>query len=120
MIKKAAPDVRHVLAENLRALMRRYPDMRTQTKVAKRAGIAQTSVSNMLNPRAQNEKFQLYPKLDQIEKVANAFGLAVWQILLDTETVGETLGRALSQQAIGDEDVRLRNWSAASKRRETA
>lgn len=104
--------VREILASNLRTLMAAKPDLKTQGKVAAKSGVAQTSVSNMLRPNSPAMKS---PKLDQVEKVARAFGLAVWQILLDRETVGRELGDMLMRPAVGDLDERLKPWDASKK-----
>lgn len=97
--------VRQILADNLRLLMERSADLKTQAKVAKKAGIAQTSVSQLLRPNNDAAKS---PKLDQVEKVAKAFGLATWQILLDPKTVGEGMADLLMRPAPTDKTVRER------------
>lgn len=99
--------VRHVLAHNLRALMAKNPNLNTQKKLEKKSGISQTSVSQMLrpdNPTAQS------PKLTQVEKVARAFGLATWQLLLDPQTVGKEMADLLMRPSVADEDERLSTW----------
>lgn len=99
--------VRQVLAHNLRALMAKNPDLGTQKKVEKKAGVSQSSVSQMLrpdNPTAQS------PKLTHVEKVAQAFGLATWQLLLDPKTVGKEMANMLMRPAVADEDERLTKW----------
>lgn len=64
-----------VLAANLGRLMAHTPGMMTQKAVAARAGVDQRSVGRILN-RENN------PRLDQLEKLAVAFGLHAWQILV--------------------------------------
>jgi len=107
--------VREILAQNLGALMKKRLDLSTQQKLGKRAGIAQTSVSNMLRPDSEAMKS---PKLDQVEKVARAFGLAVWQVLLDPKTVGKEMADMLMRPAIQDDDERLKGWDASGKARQ--
>lgn len=107
--------VREVLARNLEALMERRPDLDTQIKVAKKSGISQTSVSQILNP--ENEQMES-PKLNQVEKIARAFGLATWQLLLDPATVGKELAELLMRPAVQDDDKRLAEWTAKEKSRE--
>lgn len=97
--------VRQVLADNLRMLMKRDPALNTQEKLAQRAKIAQTSVSQLLRPGNDAAKS---PTLSQVEKVANAFGLATWQILLDPKTVGEGMADLLMRPAPTDKTVRER------------
>ena len=93
---------RQVLAHNLRSLMKRTPDLDTQEKLAKRAGVAQTSVSQILRPDNTAAKS---PKLDQVEKIAFAFGLATWQLLLDHQTVGPAIADLLMRPALPTEEV---------------
>lgn len=89
---------RYVLSTNLRRLMQSTPGLQTQKQLEAKAGIAQTSVSNMLaaarmqpDPNQPAIEYPLNPRLDQIERVANAFGLAAWQILVDPETAGQQM-----------------------------
>lgn len=103
--------VREVLARNLRALMKRHRELSTQKKLAEKARVAQTSISQILN--LENEQMKS-PKLDQVEKIANAFGLAAWQLLLDSKTVGHEMVELLTRPAVRDEDVRLKSWNAAA------
>lgn len=63
---------RQRLAKNLKALMRMQA-LGTGL-VADRSGIDPKSVNNMLNARFD-------PRLSQVEKVANVFGMAAWQLL---------------------------------------
>lgn len=92
---RTAARARYVLATNLRRLMQATPGLHTQKQLEAKAGIAQTSVSNMLaaarmqpDPNEPTIEYPLNPRLDQIERVAGAFGLAAWQILVDPETAG--------------------------------
>lgn len=96
--------VRKVLAENLKTLMRRTISLDTQAKVARKAGIAQTSVSNMLRPETGA---MASPKLDSVEKVARAFGIAAWQLLLDSRAIGSGLSDLLMRPASQDDERRL-------------
>lgn len=76
---------KQVLAANLRALMGGDPGLNSQTKIASRAQkaggkkVAQTSVSNMLNPNSR-----ISPTLENIEAIACVFGLQAWQLLHPT------------------------------------
>lgn len=79
-------------------------DLKTQAAVAKRSGIAQTGVSQMLRP--DNDAMKS-PKLTQVEKVAGAFGLAAWQILVD-----EPMTDFLMRPTVSDE--RLEGFKAPS------
>jgi len=59
------------VAKNLRRLMEVYN--LSQPQVAKKAGVSQRTVSNILN--AANE-----PGIEKINKIARAFGLQGWQL----------------------------------------
>ena len=96
--------VRKVLAQNLAALMKSRPDLDTQIKVSVKAKIAQTSVSQMLRPDNPTARS---PKLDQVEKIAEAFGLATWQLLIDQGTVGTQMADLLMRPAISDTAVEV-------------
>lgn len=69
MTRKSA----EVVAENLEALMGYRGDK--QAGLARRAGVSQRTVSNLLNPKAGHS-----PTLDKLERVANAYGLEAWQL----------------------------------------
>lgn len=62
-----------------------------QEGLAKRAGVSQRTVGNMLNAKGPS------PKLDSVDKVARAFGLEGWHlispVLLDDLKSGGSLGR---------------------------
>jgi transcriptional regulator with XRE-family HTH domain len=96
MDQAVKPRARNILAGNLKTLMKRNLNLKTQVKLAKRSGVAQTTISNMLNP---GTSAMASPKLDSVEKVAQAFGLATWQLLLDP-TVGQELSGLLMRPAI--------------------
>lgn len=104
--------MRNVLADNLKTLMRRSLDLKTQVQVAKKSGVAQTTISNMLRPSSSALKS---PKLDSVEKVALAFGVATWQLLLDPKAVGNEFSNLLMRPSIEDEDERLAGWKRTEK-----
>lgn len=68
-------DIGLELAANLAALMAASVDLRTQTAVGKRAGVDQRTVGRILNQEHS-------PNLVQIGKLAAAFGLQPWQLLV--------------------------------------
>lgn len=68
------------LAANLAKLMRVSIDLRTQTALAKRSGVAQTTISNYLNP----DSYEGAPTLDKIAALAQAFGLEAWHLIHPT------------------------------------
>ncbi|HEX7891445.1 MAG TPA: helix-turn-helix transcriptional regulator [Ramlibacter sp.] len=76
--------VTEVLAANLRRLMQERPDLNTQVKVGAAAGVNQKTISNCLNPgqrQAGKTGRTPSPTLAQVEKIAGAFGLEVWELL---------------------------------------
>lgn len=60
-------------------LMDRHEPKLTQADLAKKAGVSQKSISNMLNPDAPGV---LSHTLEKVEKVASAFGLTAWHLLI--------------------------------------
>lgn len=52
-----------------------------QAELAKRAGVSQKSVSNMLDPSRSGVSAGT---LDKLERVASAFGLTAWHLLIPT------------------------------------
>ena len=70
-------DSNRVLADNLRALMERTGD--TQMDVAKRGGLAQRSVSNVLSYGTTHETS---PTLRTVDGLANAFKLKSYLLFI--------------------------------------
>jgi len=68
------------LASNLARLMAVSEDLKTQMALAKRSGVAQTTISNYLRPAS----YEGAPQLDKIEKLAKAFGLEAWHLIHPT------------------------------------
>lgn len=71
-----------ILAENLRRLMDGHPFLSTQQALAKRSGVAQGTISHMLNV-----DYPSWPKLDSIEMVAHAFGITADELI--SEEIGD-------------------------------
>ena len=65
------------LAKNLRKLMAVSEDLKTQPALAKRAEVAQTTISNYLRP----DSYHGAPQLDKVAKLARAFGLEAWHLI---------------------------------------
>lgn len=63
------------LSASLRALMESSPDLRSQAAVGKRAGMDQRTVGRILNREHE-------PTIGQLDRLAKAFGLAPWQLLV--------------------------------------
>lgn len=70
-------DLKETLAANLRRLMDLSPDLKSQAAVAKRSKVAQTTISNYLRPGS----YKGAPSLDNIHRLARAYGLEAWQLL---------------------------------------
>lgn len=65
----------NALSENLKALMAHDPELTTEPKVAKAAGVDQKTVWRMIKKSNSST-------LDKIAKVAAAFDLQAWQLLV--------------------------------------
>jgi transcriptional regulator with XRE-family HTH domain len=70
--------LRLALAKNIASLMQKTPALDTQVKLAKRSGIAQSSVGRIL-------RGEVAATLDNIESIATAFGVSA-DFLLQYET----------------------------------
>lgn len=75
------PTTRETIATNLRMLMRNSDPPLSQHELAKKAGVSQKSVSNMLDPSRPGVSAGT---LDKLERVAGAFGLTAWHLLIPT------------------------------------
>lgn len=78
---------RERLADNLAALMSGHPILNSQNAIARKSGVAQTTIGYMLRPHVHTGS----PKLDNIERIAEAFGITVSELL--AEQTGETVGK---------------------------
>lgn len=90
---------RYVVAKNLKRLMGGSTTLNTQTKVAERAGVKQRTVGYLLDPETTDMKS---PNLETVEKVARAFGLETWHMLIDPDTFGNELSRFLQRPPVPD------------------
>jgi transcriptional regulator with XRE-family HTH domain len=72
-MRTESPSAKAVLAANLAALMAR--DGLSQHALARRAGVDQKTISNVLNCVKALQ-------LDKLEQIARAFRLAPWQLLI--------------------------------------
>lgn len=73
-------DIHSVLADNLSRLLsvgKRYGLPDSQASLAKRSGVAQTTLSNWLDPTRGRS-----PQIDKLDRVAAVYGLEVWQLLI--------------------------------------
>ena len=90
---------RYAVARNLKRLMEGSAALSTQTRVAERAGVKQRTVGYLLDPETTDMQS---PKLDTVEKVARAFGLEAWHMLIDPDTFGSELSRFLQRPPVPD------------------
>lgn len=93
---------REIVAKNVKRLMRETPALKTQAALGKAAGLEQRTIGYLVNPIGDGPKS---PKLDTVERVAHAFRLEAWMLLIDSETFGDELTRFLQRPAVSD--VRL-------------
>ena len=72
--------VRAIVAENIRRLLRLGGSIglpSTQAELARRSGVAQTSISNWLD-----DSRAVSPTIDKLEAVARVYGLEAWQLMM--------------------------------------
>jgi len=103
-------NINDVLARNLKAIMEEK-GFQSQAKLAEKAGVDQKTISNYLNPAQRLEGGTAgkprSAKLAEVESIANALGVEVWELLQPLETAERELFRtirkalrsALEQQA---------------------
>jgi transcriptional regulator with XRE-family HTH domain len=75
------PNTRETVARNLRMLMGLHNPPLDQTELAKRAGVSQKTISNMLDPDRPGISGH---NLEKVDQVAKAFGLDAWHLLIPT------------------------------------
>lgn len=76
MTKRAKDGAGSVLAHNLKALMAAHPVLRDRKAIKTRTGVSERTVGYMLQPEDGN------PTLSNMEAVAGAFHLEVWELLM--------------------------------------
>lgn len=69
-------DPRAVVARNLSKLMKASSDLKSQSALARRSGVPQTTISDYLAP----EKHGKWPTLEGVHKLAATFGVEAWQL----------------------------------------
>jgi transcriptional regulator with XRE-family HTH domain len=79
------------LSENLARLIAASGELDSQAKVATKAKVDQKTVNRIAN--MLNE-----PSLDKVEKIAKAFGLEAWQLLVPGLAPGQTPELAQREQ----------------------
>ncbi|ASL45107.1 hypothetical protein bAD24_I16660 [Burkholderia sp. AD24] len=70
-----------ILARNIRRLMDGHPTLATQTALARKAGISQSSIQRVLTAA-------VHPQLDVIEAIANSLRVTPAQLLMEDLDVG--------------------------------
>jgi DNA-binding Xre family transcriptional regulator len=84
-------NLRSVLAANLARRMEAVPACDTQSKLAERAGMAQSHVSRILRRESA-------ATVDMLESISKALGCMPWELLADNE---EARREALSKMILG-------------------
>lgn len=74
--------LKDLLALRLRQLMDQRPDLDTQTKVAQRAGVGQSTVARILSR-------EVHTSLDVVEALAGAFGIHPLHLLTDPAEISQ-------------------------------
>lgn len=70
---------RAALRASLKAQMEAHASLRTRETVARRAGVSARTVGYLLQLSGPS------PRLDVLERVAAAFGLRAWELLIDPD-----------------------------------
>jgi transcriptional regulator with XRE-family HTH domain len=73
-------ELKEILAQNLRALMKRRLDLSTQVKLHKRTGLSQSTIQRVLS-------LQVSTGLDVLEMLAKAFGVAPTALISENMAV---------------------------------
>lgn len=71
-----------ILAENIRRLMDGHPTLSKQVALARKAGIAQSSIQRVLSA-------SVHPQLDVIEAIAAAFRVTVAELLAENPAIAD-------------------------------
>jgi transcriptional regulator with XRE-family HTH domain len=100
----AATQLRQVIAERLRALMAACPDLDTQVKLARKAGLSQSTVARILSADSA-------ATADSIADLAHAFGVAPASLLMCDPVEIELLMTTTGLRAGGRQ--RLLGYAAA-------
>jgi transcriptional regulator with XRE-family HTH domain len=82
------------LARNLSALMQAHPTLRTQAGVARAAGVDQRTVGRVLN-------MEHAPSVAQLEKLAGAFHVEAWLLLLPELDPADLPAQVLTRSQAG-------------------
>ena len=100
----AATQLRQVIADRLRALMAACPDLDTQVKLARKAGLSQSTVARILSADSA-------ATADSIADLAHAFGVAPASLLMRDPAEIELLVTAQGLTAEGRQ--RLLGYASA-------
>ena len=85
-------ELKEILSQNLRALMKQRLDLSTQVKLHKRTGLSQSTIQRVLSR-------QVHTGLDVLETLANAFGVAPIALLSQNMVVTPSILDAAEHQA---------------------
>lgn len=81
---------REILAANIRLLI--AADSLSQDQLAKKSGLGQRTISNLIRPETGH-----MPRIDVIERLADALRVEAWRLLLPDMTVELLRGNGLAE-----------------------
>jgi transcriptional regulator with XRE-family HTH domain len=76
MVEKKKFNPREVLRQNVQALIESKVGPTTQGELKRKSGAAQATIGRILSARGENAR------IETIEKIAGAYGLQGWQLLI--------------------------------------
>lgn len=85
MVSMKTKPIREILADNVRAFMGQIDAVSTQVKLAKRAGVAQSSVNRVLGAQVDTQ-------IGVVEALASAFGVPAGALLIEHGHLGDDIG----------------------------
>ncbi len=81
----------NTLAQNIRMLMKHY--QQSQEALAKKTGISQKTICNMINPGATKKG----PAIDNVTAIAKAYGLETWHLLVPNQPIETLLSKSIEK-----------------------
>jgi transcriptional regulator with XRE-family HTH domain len=72
--KPVASPTAQLLAENLKNLMKAYPELGSNPKLGKKTGLGASGISRLVNGHNAT--------IETLERISKAFGLEPWQLLV--------------------------------------
>jgi len=75
VMPKNKPNLRIVLAHNLKTLMAGEDDAGSQSALKRRSGVSQATIGRI-------ERMEVDARIDTVQQIACAYGLEAWQLLV--------------------------------------